>query len=158
MFHTSLHPRVKFFFRSTLLIFFLICSSNSLYAANVDPYNTSSYINFIEERIALFEEYDGLNHGDYGVQDGNLTIRELCNIGGKLVHTIDGFSRWSFEIYRMDLMTTRYYSALVGCASYPLFLLEMLEPLQQEDQIFLSNIGSNLEQERHNVASLVGRY
>ncbi len=158
MLHTTLHPRVKIYFSSTLLALILIFNSNTAFASNVDPYNTSSYVNFIEERIALFEEYDGLDQGDYGVQDGNLTIKELCNVGGKLVHTVDGFSRWSFEMYRMDLMTTRYYSALVGCASYPLFLLELLEPLQEEDQTFLSNIGSDLEQEKHNVASLVGRY
>lgn len=137
--------------------FTLLTGTQPLSASTAIPLNTTSYINYVEDRIEFYENRDGLQSGDYGVQDGTLTLRELCNVGGQLVHTEEDFSKWSYQMYRMQLMTTSYYSALIGCASYPIFLQETMQPAQ-DDAMAADTSLQAIEQEKHNLDFLVGRY
>lgn len=135
----------------------LSCSVQSRTMLKTDLFNTTTYISFVEDTIELREKADGVMAGEYGKKDGDLTTREICNVGGWLVLNVKGFSQWSYELYRVQLMSTRYYSALVGCASYRIFAMELPNMPNSIRKDVSNESHSSIDRRNENLDLLVGK-
>lgn len=114
-------------------------------------------VTFIEDRIEIREKADGVIAGEYGKKDGDLTKKEICNVGGWLVHNVKGFSQWSYELYRVQLMSANYYSALVGCASYKVFKMELPNESNHLGGTIINELHSGVDKSNENLDLLVGK-
>lgn len=115
--------------------------------------NPLSYVRYIEDKIGWSESIDGVSPGYYGIKDGYLTIQEICNVGGQLIRTTEGFSNWSLQLYKQQLLTTHYYSALIGCASFPLYLENLSGPLHGVDQSLSNDFDVSFNQRKNDLGS-----
>lgn len=141
---------------AALSVVLLSCSVQSKTMLNTDFSDSATYISFVEDRIELREKADGVMAGAYGKKDGDLTKREICNVGGWLVHNVKGFPQWSFELYRMQLMSTNYYSALLGCASYGVFTMDLPNKPNPLKNIISNGSHSSTDGRNENLDLLVG--
>ncbi len=119
-----------------------------------------SYVQFIEEKVVQYESTDGFRPGSYGEKDGVLTITEVCNVGGQLVHDVPGFAQWTYTLYRQGELSPMGYSIVIGGATISLFeyqeairnaKVDQTQTLEPEDTDEISFSNTNIE-------NLLGHY